>query len=134
MLHFHYHGNVIEDAGNGVLFVGARESWYPHLGDPAEFAAYDLAIRWPRKLRLVATGSKLNEHEEGEFRIGHWKTEKPTAVAGFNLGEYASSSVTSGGSTGARSSRATSARPSGATRPSSSPRTSSSRSSIERAG
>jgi len=97
MLQFHYHGNVIEDAGNGVLFVGARESWYPHLGDPAEFAAYDLAIRWPRKLRLVATGSKLDEHEEGEFRIGHWKTEKPTAVAGFNLGEYATSSVTSGG-------------------------------------
>src|SRR5205823_14649341 len=70
---------------------------YPHLGAPAEFAAYDLAIRWPRKLRLVATGSKLDEHEEGEFRIGHWKTEKPTAVAGFNLGEYATSSVTSDG-------------------------------------
>ena len=96
-LQFHYHGNVIEDAGNGVLFVGARESWYPHLGDPAEFAPYDLTIRWPRKLRLVATGSKLDEHEDGEFRIGHWKTEKPTAVAGFNLGEYATSSVNSGG-------------------------------------
>jgi peptidase M1-like protein len=95
-LQFHYHGNVIEDAGNGVLFVGARESWYPHLGDPAEFAWYDLAVRWPRKLRLVATGSKLDEREEGEVRIGHWKTEKPTAVAGFNLGEYATSSVTSG--------------------------------------
>jgi hypothetical protein len=96
-LQFHYHGNVIEDAGNGVLFVGARESWYPHLGDPAEFAPYDLTIRWPRKLHLVATGSKLDEREEGEFRIGHWKTEKPTAVAGFNLGEYATSSVSSGG-------------------------------------
>ena len=96
-LQIHYHGNVIEDAGNGVLFVGARESWYPHLGDPAEFAAYDLTIRWPRRLRLVATGSKLDEHEEGEFRIGHWKTEKPTAVAGFNLGEYATFSMTSGG-------------------------------------
>ena len=96
-LQFHYHGNVIENAGNGVLFVGARESWYPHLGDPADFAAYDLSIRWPRRLRLAATGSKLDEHEEGEFRIGHWKTERPTAVAGFNLGEYVSSSVTSGG-------------------------------------
>ena len=96
-LRFHYHGNVIEDAGNGVLFVGARESWYPHLGDPSEFAPYELTIRWPRKLRLVATGAKLDEHEDGEFRVGHWKTEKPTAVAGFNLGEYATSSVTSGG-------------------------------------
>src|SRR5208283_3822222 len=32
-LHFHYRGNVITDAGNGVLYVGARESWYPHYGD-----------------------------------------------------------------------------------------------------
>ena len=95
-LHFHYRGNVIQDAGNGVLFVGARESWYPHLGDSAEFSSYDFLLRWPRKLRLIATGSKLEEHEEGEFRVGHWKTEKPMSVAGFNLGEYASASVASG--------------------------------------
>ncbi len=95
-LHFHYRGNVIQDAGNGVLFVGARESWYPHLGDCAEFSSYDFLLRWPRKLRLIATGSKLEEHEEGEFRVGHWKAEKPISVAGFNLGEYASTSVASG--------------------------------------
>ena len=94
-LHFHYRGNVIQDAGNGVLFVGARESWYPHFGDNAEFSDYDFVLRWPRKLRLIATGSKLEEHEEGEFRAGHWKTEKPMSVAGFNLGEYASASVVS---------------------------------------
>ncbi|PYT79895.1 MAG: hypothetical protein DMG40_14805 [Acidobacteria bacterium] len=94
-LQFHYHGNVIQDAGNGVLFVSARESWYPHLGDPSDFATYDLAIRWPRRLRLVATGSKLDEQENGDFRVGHWKSEKPVAVAGFNLGEYATFSVTS---------------------------------------
>jgi peptidase M1-like protein len=96
-LQFHYRGNVIEDAGNGVLFVGARESWYPHLGDAAAFATYDLTLRWPRKLRLVATGSKLDEQEEGEYRVGHWKIEKPEAVAGFNLGEYATASVNSSG-------------------------------------
>src|ERR1700674_4201503 len=96
LLQFHYRGNVIEDAGNGVLFVGARESWYPHLGDSADFAFYDLTMRWPRRLRLIATGSKIEEHEEGDFRVGHWKTEKPMSVAGFNLGEYASASVASG--------------------------------------
>ncbi len=95
-LHFHYRGNVIQDAGNGVLYVGARESWYPHLGDSAEFSAYDFLLRWPRKLRLIATGAKLEEHEEGDFRAGHWKAEKPMSVAGFNLGEYASASVASG--------------------------------------
>jgi hypothetical protein len=94
-LHFHYRGSVIQDAGNGVLFVGARESWYPHFGDSAEFSSYNLLLRWPRKLRLIATGSKLEEHEEGEWRAGHWKTEKPMSVAGFNLGDYASASVAS---------------------------------------
>jgi peptidase M1-like protein len=94
-LHFHYRGNVIEDTGNGVLFVGARESWYPHLGGAAEFATYEMTIRWPRKLRLVATGSKFEEHEDGGFRVGHWKAENPMSVAGFNLGEYASTSIVS---------------------------------------
>ena len=94
-LRFHYRGNVIEDAGNGVLFVGARESWYPHLGETADFSAYDLTMRWPRRLRLVATGAKLDEREDGDFRVGHWRTERPVAVAGFNLGDYASASFVS---------------------------------------
>ena len=92
-IRFHYRGSIIDDAGNGVLFVGARESWYPHLGDSADFAMYNLTMRWPRKLRLIATGTRIDERADGEFRLGHWKTEKPVAVAGFNLGEYASASV-----------------------------------------
>jgi hypothetical protein len=92
-LHFRYRGRVIENAGNGVLFVDARESWYPHFGDAADFANYDLTLRWPKKLKLVATGIKRSESEEGDFRIGHWQSEKPVSVAGFNLGEYVSTSV-----------------------------------------
>ncbi len=95
-LQFHYHGNVIQDAGNGVLFVAARECWYPRLGDSADFARYDLTMRWPRKYRLVATGSKLDEREDGDSLVGHWKTENPVSVAGFNLGDYASASFGSG--------------------------------------
>jgi hypothetical protein len=95
-LHFRYHGTVIEDAGNGVFFVGARETWYPRLGDAADFADYDLTMRWPRRLWLVATGTKLDEHEDGDFHVAHWRTEKPTSIAGFNLGEYASASLSSG--------------------------------------
>lgn len=95
-LHFRYHGNVIEDAGNAVLFVGARESWYPHFGDAADFADYELTMHWPRRLRLVATGTKLDEREDGEFRVGHWRTDKPVSVAGFNLGDYAFASLVAG--------------------------------------
>lgn len=94
-LRFRYHGSVIENAGNGVLFVGARESWYPHFGDQADFASYDLTVRWPRNLRLLATGSKLDEEVSGDSRIGHWRSAKPLSIAGFNLGEYATNSVVS---------------------------------------
>ncbi len=95
-LHFHYRGNIIEDAGNAVLYVGARESWYPHLGDAADFADYELTMHWPRRLRLVATGTKLDEREDGEFRVGRWRTGKPASVAGFNLGDYAFASLAAG--------------------------------------
>ncbi|MBZ5541343.1 MAG: hypothetical protein LAN61_12580 [Acidobacteriia bacterium] len=95
-LRVRYRGRVISDAGNGVLYVGERGSWYPHLGGADSFADYELTLRWPRRLRLVATGTKLEEHEEGEFRVGRWRTEKPVSVAGFNLGEYASTSLDSG--------------------------------------
>ena len=94
---FRYHGNVIRDAGNGVLFVGARESWYPHLGDSAAFATYDLTFHWPRRLRLAATGVRIDEREDGEVRTSHWRTERPASVAGFNLGEYAFASLASNG-------------------------------------
>lgn len=92
-LTFRYSGRVIRDAGNGVFFVAARETWYPHLGDAADFSIYDMTMRWPRRLKFAATGTKLDETEDGDFRVGHWKTETPAAVAGFNLGEYALASV-----------------------------------------
>jgi len=96
-LHTHYHGNVIQDAGNGVLFVGERDLWYPRYGDTADFAPYDFTMRWPHKFRLVATGSKIDEREEGEFRVGHWRSEAPISIAGFNLGDYATASFSSEG-------------------------------------
>lgn len=94
-LHFHYRGNVIDNYGNSVLFVGSRESWYPHLGDAAEFAQYDLSFRWPKYLRLVASGDKSDEREDGDFRTARWKSSLPVTEAGFNLGEYAVGSLSS---------------------------------------
>jgi len=92
-LNFRYAGNVIEDAGNGVLFVEARESWYPHYGDASEFAQYQLTFHWPKHLRLVATGTKTAEREDGDVRTATWTTDLPVTQTGFNLGEYASTVV-----------------------------------------
>ena len=94
-LRFRYRGNVIENYGNSVLFVGARESWYPHYGDTSEFASYDLTFRWPKHLRLVAAGQKSDEHDDGDFRVATWKSGRQVPEAGFNLGEYAVASISS---------------------------------------
>ncbi len=94
-LNFRYRGDVIENAGNAVLFVGERESWFPHHGDTSEFSLYDMTLRWPKHLRLVATGEKSDEREDGNFRVARWQTEQPVTEAGFNLGEYAVASVAS---------------------------------------
>jgi hypothetical protein len=83
-----YRGSVISDAGDGVYFVGDRGAWYPHVGSMGQFAAYDTAFRWPRKLQLVATGEKTEEHEEGDQRVGRWHSDGLAPIAGFNLGEY----------------------------------------------
>ncbi len=84
-----YRGSVISDAGNGVYFVGDRGIWYPHVGGGmGQFATFDTTFRWPRKLQLVATGEKVEEHEEGDQRIGHWRSEGRTPISGFNLGDY----------------------------------------------
>lgn len=87
--HISYHGSVIEDDGNGVYFVGARGSWYPHLAGVDQFAQFDLKFRWPRRLRLVATGEEVESGEDRGQKTGHWRSTQPIAVAGFNLGEYA---------------------------------------------
>ncbi len=92
-LTFKYAGSVIGDAGNGVLYVGARGIWYPQRGFRS--AMYDLTFRVPRKLTLVATGQRVSETEDGDSRVSHWKSPTPIRVAGFNIGNYSESSVKS---------------------------------------
>ncbi len=83
-----YHGSVISDAGNGVEYVGEHETWYAHPEGIADFASFDLTFRWPKRYTLVATGKKVESRDEGDFEWGHWVSQVPFAVAGFNLGEY----------------------------------------------
>ncbi|MFZ0820753.1 MAG: M1 family aminopeptidase [Candidatus Acidiferrales bacterium] len=96
-LRISYRGQVIRNAGNGVFYVGEHGTWYPHVSGLDTFATFDMKFRWPHSLRLVATGQKLDEHEDGDWREGHWRSEKPVLVAGFNLGAYSVSSVDSAG-------------------------------------
>jgi len=83
---FEHEGNVIVTQGDGVYFVNARGSWYPHIG--SGFAAFDLTFRYPKRLTLVASGDPVDERTEGDWRITHRRTTIPVGAAGFNLGDY----------------------------------------------
>ncbi|HEV2424167.1 MAG TPA: M1 family aminopeptidase [Terriglobia bacterium] len=86
-LSFAYHGSVIADVGNGVLYVGAHSSWYPNTG-PSPSASYDLSFDYPDNLTLVATGRLANESSADGIHHSHWVSDGVFPMAGFNLGPY----------------------------------------------
>lgn len=92
-----HEGEVVVPSGNGVYFVSARGTWYPHHG--LQFAPYDLTFRYPKSLTVVATGELVSEKEDGEQRITRRRSNTPLRIAGFNLGQYKRSVVSRGGIT-----------------------------------
>jgi len=94
-LRFRYAGEVLSEAGNGLLYVGERGTWYPNFGlSPAQF---EMEFHYPANWTLVATGKQISraggdeaETNEGAGaeKVSRWSSERPIPVAGFNLGEY----------------------------------------------
>jgi hypothetical protein len=90
-LTFVYAGEVLAQAGDGLLYVGARGTWYPNRG--LEMAAFDLQFSYPQGWTLVATGKRAPFATEsiasttGE-QTSRWISDRMIPVAGFNLGRY----------------------------------------------
>jgi hypothetical protein len=90
-LRFHYAGDVLADAGNGLLYVGARGTWFPNFGlSPARF---DMEFHYPEGYTLIATGRSVPQSGDSEGdaptdKVSRWVSDRPIPVAGFNLGKY----------------------------------------------
>ncbi len=98
-LRFIYGGEVLSEAGAGLLYVGARGMWYPNRG--LVMSNFDLEFRYPAGWILVATGkrtdtkSSTNPDNQGDGgpplageQVSRWVSERPIPIAGFNLGKY----------------------------------------------
>jgi Peptidase family M1 domain len=85
---FSYAGEVLSEAGSGLLYVGERGTWYPNFGLIA--AQFDLEFQYPVGWTLVATGKPVPSTltDAPGQQTSHWVSEGPIAVAGFNLGKY----------------------------------------------
>jgi hypothetical protein len=97
-LRFVYGGEVLSEAGRGLLYVGARGTWYPNRG--LAMSKFDLEFHYPAGWTLLATGKRTDvtlphdrnqtaaDRSPGE-QVGRWISERPIPLAGFNLGKYA---------------------------------------------
>lgn len=106
-LRFVYGGEVLAEAGSGLLYVGAHGTWYPNRG--LVMADFDLEFHYPAPWTLVATGEPApvattgagavseaakDRTVSGESaaplseQVSRWISSRPIPVAGFNLGKY----------------------------------------------
>jgi len=89
-LEFVYGGEVLAEAGSGLLYVGERGTWYPNRG--LVMADFDLQFTYPQGWTLVATGKpaavEANTPEKAGEQTSRWISERMIPVAGFNLGKY----------------------------------------------
>jgi hypothetical protein len=99
-MHFVYGGEVLSEAGKGLLYVGARGTWYPNRG--LAMAGFNLEFRYPLGWILVATGKRLTDEPPSGAappagqQVSRWVSERPIPVAGFNLGKYVHASAHAG--------------------------------------
>jgi Peptidase family M1 domain len=96
-LRFVYGGEVLSEAGPGLLYVGARGTWYPNRGQG--MSNFDLEFHYPAGWNLAATGKRvenslspephatLGAEKNGE-QVSRWISERRIPFAGFNLGKY----------------------------------------------
>ncbi|HVI10660.1 MAG TPA: M1 family aminopeptidase, partial [Candidatus Binatia bacterium] len=87
-LRFMYAGDVIEESGKGLLYVGARGTWYPNRGFGN--ASFDLTFHYPPGWTLLATGkpTPFSAPPAADQQTSRWVSARPIPVAGFNLGKY----------------------------------------------
>ena len=88
---FTYAGSVMSEAGGGLLYVGARGTWYPNRG--AAMSNFDLQFRHPAEWKLLATGRRVSSETKDGFTESRFVSEHPLPLAGFNLGKYVSTPV-----------------------------------------
>ena len=96
-LRFVYEGDVLSEAGGGLLYVGARGTWFPN----RRFAMsnFDLEFHYPAGWTLLATGTRVEDTSDAKAtvaepanpsgeQVSRWISPRPIPVAGFNLGKY----------------------------------------------
>src|SRR5487761_1002127 len=85
-----YHGKyVVSRVGDGNFFVRSM-GWYPlePFGAPIHHARFDLFFNVKKQYSVIATGNLVSLKKLKNRRLSEWRSQPPSTVAGFALGEY----------------------------------------------
>ena len=78
-------------------FMRDPDSWFPRLAFPTyggvQAADMDLTFHTPKKYRLASIGRLVDSRRDGDVETTHWVTERPTAEASFNIGDFEESQI-----------------------------------------
>ena len=87
-LRFVYGGEVISEAGGGLLYVGARGTWYPNRG--LSMSNFDLEFHYPPDWTLVATGRHLETPPHTPMNPRRHPLPLIRSAVGFRTGQFPS--------------------------------------------
>ncbi len=83
-----YESRIVHDRGGSQYFVATRNLWYPSFGRFNDRTQYEINVRSPKGLKLVASGSQKDSKTENDRMVTSWKSEIPLGTIGFNYGNF----------------------------------------------
>jgi hypothetical protein len=80
--------DAVINEGSGNYYPVARDDWYPSNAGArlSDYTSFDMVFRVPKGMKMAASGSLLDESQEGGKSVTKWKSELPQPVAGFQFG------------------------------------------------
>ncbi|MFW6175226.1 MAG: M1 family metallopeptidase, partial [Acidobacteriota bacterium] len=82
-----YRGNPTEKVDTKSFVLRDTTGWYPHTG-LLDRAAYDVTLRWPRRLDLVAPGRRVDGGRKGRMQWERRVVDLPTFGYSFEVASF----------------------------------------------
>ncbi|NIM01916.1 MAG: hypothetical protein GTN89_14030 [Acidobacteria bacterium] len=82
-----YRGKALRWVDRKMFDLEDTANWYPHCGT-TDRATYDVTLRWPRGLQLLASGRVVDSGRDGRTRWQRRVLEEPAIAFSFVLGRF----------------------------------------------
>lgn len=86
-LNLAYRGKVVRWVDRGIYDLEDTANWYPHCGT-TDRATYDVKLRWPRSLDLLASGRVVDSGRAGRYRWERRVLDMPSIAFSFVMGRF----------------------------------------------